>query len=88
MVIDLPMVQSKRNSERDDLEDEKVRAEDILLGALGFGQEAQIISIMRANNGYRGRGRWLDGEEFEFESEEDLSGLEEWALSVLEISAH
>jgi len=88
MVIGLPMVQPKRSSDRDDLEDERVRAEDILLGALGFGEEAQIIEISRSSDGYRGRGRWLDGEEFDFQSEDELSELEQWALGVLEITTH
>ena len=88
MVIDLPMTRSKSNSERDTLADERVRAEDILLGSLGFGEEAQILSIVRVGDGYRGRGRWVDGEEFEFESEEPLDTLERWALSILEATHH
>ncbi len=84
MVIDLVMARPKSRSERDNLGDERIRAEDILLGSLGFGEEAQILSIARVGSGYRGRGRWFDGEEFEFESDEPLSDLENWALTVLE----
>jgi hypothetical protein len=61
----------------------RVRAEDILLGSLGFGEEAQIVSIERTSSGYKGIGTWPDGERFEFESEDDLSELDQWALSVL-----
>lgn len=83
MVIDLVMARPKSNSEKDSLGDERVRAEDILLGSLGFGEEAKILSIARVSGGYRGRGRWIDGEEFDFESDEPLSALEDWALTVL-----
>lgn len=61
----------------------RVRAEDILLGSLGFGEEARIESIERTDSGYRGTGVWPDGERFDFESEEQLEELDEWALSVL-----
>ena len=67
----------------DDFLDEKTRAEDILLGSLGFGEDAHIGHIERAGDGYRGRGCFADGEEFDFESEDELGDLEEWALSVL-----
>lgn len=63
--------------------DEKTRAEDILLGALGYGQDARIEWVERSGRGYRGRGRFADGESFEFLSPEDLSPLEVWALEVL-----
>ena len=84
MVVDFHMVKSKSNSvERDSLEDQTTRAEDIILGALGFGEEAQIISITRTASGFKGGGRWLDGEEFSFENEDELNSLEEWAVTVL-----
>ena len=61
----------------------QIRAEDIILGSLGYGEEARIVSIERTPDGYQGVGRWLDGEEFSFESEDDLEELEEWALEIL-----
>jgi hypothetical protein len=61
----------------------RVRAEDIILGSLGFGEEARIESIERTDSGYRGIGVWPDGERFDFESEDQLEELDEWALSVL-----
>jgi len=60
-----------------------VRAEDIILGSLGFGEEARVVSIERAPEGYRGIGRWADGEEFPFESDDEIDELTEWALSIL-----
>ena len=60
-----------------------VRAEDIILGSLGFGEEARIVSVDRAPVGYKGIGRWADGEEFPFESEDELDELTEWALQIL-----
>ena len=66
----------------DDLTPE-MRAEDILLGSLGYGEEAKIVTLERSATGYKGRATWPDGEEFDFESEDDLGELELWALSVL-----
>jgi hypothetical protein len=67
----------------DDLHDERLRAEDVLLGSLGYGEGARVLSVCRTIEGYRGRAAWNNGEEFEFESESDLEHLEEWALGVL-----
>lgn len=61
----------------------RVRAEDILLGSLGFGEDARVISIERTDSGYKGIGEWPDGEQFEFESDDELTELDGWALSVL-----
>jgi hypothetical protein len=60
-----------------------VRAEDIILGSLGFGEEARVLSIERTPEGYKGIGRWADGEEFPFESDDELDELQEWALAFL-----
>ncbi|MEN9846282.1 MAG: hypothetical protein RIS36_1429 [Pseudomonadota bacterium] len=60
-----------------------VRAEDIILGSLGFGEEARVVSIERTSDGYKGVGRWADGEEFPFESEDEMDELTEWALGLL-----
>lgn len=68
---------------KDELLDERKRAEDILLGALGFGEDARILEIQRTEQGYMGKGVWSDGDEFTFVSEEALSELEEWALHLL-----
>lgn len=69
-------------AEKDEL-DPRARAADILLGGLGYGEEAQIVSVKRLNVGYKGKGRWPDGSDFDFESEDAVSELEEWALSQL-----
>jgi hypothetical protein len=61
----------------------QVRAEDIILGSLGFGEEARVVSIERTPEGYKGIGRWADGEEFNFESEDEMDELTEWALGLL-----
>ena len=68
-----------------DFLNEKTRAEDILLGSLGFGEEASILEVHPTKTGFAGTGCWDDGEEFSFESEEDipLDDLEEWALQIL-----
>ena len=61
----------------------RVRAEDIILGSLGFGEDARIVSISRTSSGYKGVASWPDGEIFEFESEDELGDLDHWALGVL-----
>ena len=63
---------------------ERQRAEDILLGVLGFGEDARLVSVERTAAGYRGRAAWSDGEEFSFESEDPVDELQEWALKILE----
>lgn len=61
----------------------ETRAEDIILGSLGFGEEARIVSIERTPQGYRGMAVWADGEQFSFENDDELSDLDEWALEIL-----
>ncbi len=61
----------------------QVRAEDILLGSLGYGEEARIVSIERTADGFKGIGRWADGEEFTFESDDEIDDLTEWALQII-----
>lgn len=74
---------SNTSSSKKDFLDEKTRAEDIILGSLGFGEEAKIISIKKTKQGFSGLGRFLDGEEFDFSSEDPLDDLEMWALKIL-----
>ena len=66
----------------DDLSPE-TRAEDILLGSLGYGEEARVVSIERTASGYRGVGTWPDGERFTFENDDGVGELEIWALDLL-----
>jgi hypothetical protein len=61
----------------------QVRAEDIILGSLGYGEEARIVSIERTPEGFKGIGRWADGEEFSFESDDEIDDLTEWALQIV-----
>ncbi len=63
--------------------DERTRAEDILLGSLGYGEGARIISVARDKVGYHGVARWDDGEEFTFSSDEENDQLQDWALTIL-----
>lgn len=63
--------------------DERTRAEDILLGSLGFGEGAKIISVELTDAGYRGIGQFEDGEQFEFESEDEIDALQRWALGIV-----
>lgn len=62
---------------------EKTRAEDIILGSLGFGEDARIVSIKRTNDGFIGVGKFSDGETFEFVNDDELDDLQIWALQVL-----
>ena len=67
---------------KEDFLSERSRAEDILLGSLGFGEDAQLVSLERTAEGYRGTGRWQGGDTFEFESEDEMDELQNWALDV------
>lgn len=71
-----------KKKDGDDLSPQ-VRAEDILLGSLGYGEEARIVSIERTPEGFKGIGRWADGEEFPFESDDEIDDLTEWALQIV-----
>ena len=69
---------------KEDFLSERNRAEDIILGSLGFCEDALIVSVSFTSTGfYKGVGRWADGETFEFESDDAPSELEAWALKVL-----
>jgi hypothetical protein len=59
------------------------RAEDILLGSLGFGESAVIVEVLRTPQGYKGTGSFRDGETFSFESDETPDDLQLWALDIL-----
>lgn len=68
--------------------EERTRAEDIILGGLGFSGEAKITEINLIKDGdmltgFKGTAVWLDGGEFEFESEDEPSELEIWALTII-----
>ena len=67
----------------DDFLNERTRAEDIILGALGFDSDARILSVSLADDGFVGTATWSDGEEFEFESDDDVTEIERWAIEVL-----
>jgi hypothetical protein len=62
----------------------ETRANDIILGSLGFASEGRVIVIERYAEGYRGKARFDDGEELEFDSPGPLDQLEEWAIGVLQ----
>ena len=60
------------------------RAEDILLGSLGYGEEAKLVSVARTTcGGYSGTGSFSDGEIFKFECDDELTELQLWALEIL-----
>jgi len=67
----------------DDFLSERTRAEDIILGSLGFGQDAKITSIAATAEGFTGQGVFQDGDTFTFENDDELSTLEQWALAIL-----
>lgn len=58
------------------------RAEDILLGSLGFGEDARLVRVEATGDGYRGEGVWSDGEEFSFEYDDEVTELIAWALKT------
>lgn len=62
---------------------EKVRAEDIILGSLGYDEDASIVTIELTGKGFKGQGKFKDGEEFTFESDDELDELSQWALDIL-----
>ena len=66
----------------EDCLDEQTRAEDILLGSLGLGEDAHILEISYTEDSYSGIAVWSDGEKFEFSSEDELTDLERWALKT------
>ncbi len=61
---------------------ERNRAEDILLGGLGYAEDASIVSIQRGAEGFKGIGKFSDGVEFEFSCDDELDELQQWALVV------
>jgi len=65
------------------LDDEAIRAEDVLLGTLGFDLGSRITSLKLTESGYQGHACWQEGDEFSFESQGPLSDLELWAVQVL-----
>jgi hypothetical protein len=96
MVIDFHMARSKLSSlsnnnllakktskEKDLIQDQFVRAEDIILGSLGFDGDATIVSISATESGFNGRGIYADGEEFVFENDQPLEQIEIWAFEIL-----
>lgn len=68
---------------KDDFLNERSRAEDIILGGLGFGEEVTIIEIQKTSQGFQGVARDKESDEYPFESEDEVTDLEQWALSVL-----
>ena len=67
----------------DDFLDEKIRAEDIILGALGLDTEFKINSIESTSEGFKGIAKASDGEEIQICNEFPLDELEIWALNIL-----
>lgn len=72
-----------QSAQKDEVANPIARAEDILLGGLGFGSEAKIIEVRLKADHFSGTGCWQDGEEFTFESEEKATDLELWAIETL-----
>ena len=69
---------------KEDALDPKTRAEDIILGSVGLGESAQLLSVLKKETGYSGQARFPDGQIFEFNYEEELDELQNWALKFLE----
>lgn len=62
--------------------DQRRRAEDILLGSLGFAEGASILSLEKCGKRYKGTGTWDEGGTFVFESDDDLDQLQDWAIEI------
>ena len=65
---------------------ERIRAEDILLGSLGFAEDASIVTVEVTPSGYQGTAQWQDGEQFRFEWNEEVDDLQRWALEIFRSS--
>jgi len=61
----------------------EIRAEDIILGAAGIGEEGKLLTLEEGEKGYTGEVQFHDGEILRFVSEDELSDLEIWAISIL-----
>ena len=69
--------------EESDFLNERTRAEDILLGSLGLGEDAHFLSATINSAGYSVAVGFSDGEQATLNSEGEISALERWALEVL-----
>lgn len=62
---------------------ELTRAEDIFLGALGFGEGARLSKIFLKDKAIELSGTFADGETFSAIFDEEVGALETWALDIL-----
>ena len=62
------------------------RAEDILLGSMGYGEGAKLANVTIAGDQITLHGEFSDGEAFSADIDQELSDLEHWALNILEAS--
>lgn len=60
-----------------------VRAEDIILGSIGLGDDAKLQWVKRTDDGFAGEAKWSDGEVFTFQSDDEMTELEQWAIELL-----
>ena len=72
------------SKKKEDWLEEKIRAEDIILGSLGLGDDANLKWVKKTRDGFRGEAQWSDGEIFTFESDDEPTELEQWALELLQ----
>lgn len=70
-------------AKKEDWLEEKIRAEDIILGSLGLGDDAKLKWVKVTQEGFEGEAQWSDGEIFRFESDDELTELEIWAIDLL-----
>jgi len=62
---------------------EQERAQDIILGSLGFGEDVKLLSFEETSEGFKGIAIFPDGIEIAIENDGELTHLERWALGVL-----
>jgi len=78
------MIKAKKSpSKNDSWLSERQRAEDIILGGLGFGEDVTILEIKNSTFGFKGKAMYRDGSRIDIRNDDQLSELEIWALTIL-----
>jgi hypothetical protein len=65
------------------IEDTLLRAEDILLGSLGYGEDAKLTALYHVGSALHGSVTFSDGLQDLFQLDDELTELERWAVNHL-----